>query len=80
MNTKTVTSTPLRTNDDLLEKLDYLANKMGLSRNQLMNNLLTLGADDLLTLDKLGVIRFGVGIRSVMEKLREPGGNLLRDI
>jgi len=76
MNTKTVTSTPLRTNDDLLEKLDYLANKMGLSRNQLMNNLLTLGADDLLTLDKLGLIRFGVGVRSVMEKLHDQDGHL----
>jgi len=76
MDKKPVISMNVRTNQRLIDNLDYLAGKMGLSRNQLMNNLLTLGADDLLTLDKLGLIRFGVGVRSVMEKLHDQDGHL----
>ena len=75
MQTQTRINTPFRAEQQLLDNLDYLANKMGLSRNQLMTSLLTIGTEDLLTMDKLGMIRLGVGIRSVMEKLNDLDGH-----
>jgi len=79
MEKKPVTTTNIRTNPETIESLDYFASKMGLSRNQLMHNLLVIGVDDLKTLDKLGMIRLGVGIRTMMEKLHEPNQQMLFD-
>jgi len=65
-------NTTLRADEKTLKQLDKYADKMGLSRNQLINNLLTIGVDDLRTLDRLGMLRIGVGIRTLIERMREP--------
>lgn len=67
---KKVFATQLRTSEKTIEELDKFAGKMGLSRNQLMNNLLRIGLEDLTVLDRLGIVRVGVGIRTMFEKLR----------
>jgi len=69
-------NTTLRTDQVVLDQLDKYADKMGLSRNQLINNLLTIGLDDLKTLDRMGLIRLGYGLRTMIEKLREPSGEM----
>lgn len=42
---------------DSVEKLDYYANKLGLSRGRLVNNLIESGLDDLRLFEVLGVLR-----------------------
>jgi len=64
--------TQLRTDPATLEALDKLAAKMELSRNQLMNNLLVCGVEDLQAMDRLGLIKVGVGVRNLLDRLREP--------
>lgn len=61
-----------RTNARLLQRMDYCAQKMGLSRNQLMNNLLACGTDDLLILDKVGLLSLGAGIRDLISLAHNP--------
>jgi len=71
MGKKPVVATQIRTTQKILDDLDVYAEKMGLSRNQLMNNLLLIGLDDLAMLKRLGLIRVGVGIRSLIERARD---------
>lgn len=77
MSKKEIVQASYRTESETLADLDKYAEKMGLSRNQLMNNLVNIGLDDLRNLDRLGMIRLGVGIRTMMEKLREPEQKIL---
>jgi len=71
MKKKTPVSTPFRSNQETLDQLDKFANKMGLSRNQLMFNLITIGLEDLTMLNRLGILRVGVGIRNLIESVRD---------
>lgn len=70
-NKKPVVSTPFRTHQETLDSLDKFAGKMGLSRNQLMCNLVSIGLDDLTVLQRVGLLRVGVGIRKLIDLARE---------
>mgnify|MGYP000440780050 CR=1 FL=1 len=59
-------STTLRITHKQASDLDYYANKMGLSRNQLLTNLISVELDDLALLDKLGILRIGAGLRDLL--------------
>jgi len=72
MKRKNLVQTQLRTEPATLEALDKYAAKMGLSRNQLMNNLLAVSLEDLKMMDRMGMIKVGVGIRTLLERIREP--------
>jgi len=71
MGKKPVVATQIRTTQKILDDLDVYAEKMGLSRNQLMNNLILIGLEDLAVLRKLGLIRVGVGIRNLIDSVRD---------
>ena len=53
----------------LLAEIDELAKKAGLSRNQLVMNILGVGLDALKGMDKVGVLRFSVLMRDLCEKV-----------
>ena len=55
---------------EMSDKLDYYAKKMGLSKNQLMVNLLACELDELAVMDKLGLIRLGSGVRNLIDNYR----------
>jgi len=76
MKKKPVVSTPLRVHQDTLDQLDKFANKMGLSRNQLMFNLITIGLEDLTMLNRLGILRVGVGIRNLIDMARDENSDV----
>lgn len=42
---------------DFVERIDKLADKLGMSRGQLMRNCLLTGFDDALMLDKIGLLQ-----------------------
>jgi len=71
MDKKPNVATQFRTQQKTLDDLDVYAEKMGLSRNQLMNNLVLIGLEDLAMLKRLGLIRVGVGIRNLIERARD---------
>jgi predicted DNA-binding protein len=57
--------------DEFVEKLDKMADKLGVSRSQLMRNLMENGYDDVVMLDKIGMIaafKFG---QKLISKIRE---------
>lgn len=57
---------------EFVEKLDKLANKLGLTRSQLMRNLLINGYEETVVLDKLGLVaavKFGQKVKEYKEKL-----------
>ena len=62
----------LRTKQRTIAELDKYARKMDLSRNKLIENLLIVGVDDLKTMDRLGLIRLGCGVRDLVERARQP--------
>lgn len=47
---------PIKIDDDYIDRLDALAEKAGLSRHQLMKNLLDVGVIEFETMDKVGVM------------------------
>lgn len=63
-------STTLRISQTQADELDYYANKIGLSRNQLLTNIITVELENLLVLDKLGILRLGVGLRDLLDFAR----------
>lgn len=63
-------STTLRISQTQADDLDYYANKIGLSRNQLLTNIITVELENLLVLDKLGILRLGVGLRDLLDFAR----------
>jgi len=62
---KVMLQTTLRITHDQADKLDYYSNKMGLSRNQLLTNMISVSLDDLKLLDNLGLLRLGAGVREL---------------
>jgi predicted DNA-binding protein len=57
--------------DEFVDKLDKMADKLGVSRSQLMRNLMENGYDDVVMLDKIGMIaafKFG---QKLISKIRE---------
>lgn len=70
----------IRYTKEMSDKLDYYAEKMGLSKNQLMVNLLSCEIDELAVLDKLGVLRFGSGVRNLLEAYRSRGKQMQLDM
>lgn len=63
-------STTLRITQKQADELDYYANKIGLSRNQLLVNVINVELENLLILDKLGILRVGAGIRDLLDFAR----------
>ena len=54
-----------------MEKVDELANKLGLSRSQMMRNLIISGYDDAIILEKSGLFTaFSFG-QKVIKKIKE---------
>jgi len=64
--------TTLRISHKQADDLDYYAKKMGLSRNQLLTNLIAIDLDDLKLLDKLGLLRLGAGLRDLLDFAKSP--------
>jgi len=57
---------PVRTAD----QVEKFAGKMGLSSNQLINNLVDVGLDDLRLLNSVGLLVVGRGVRDLVDKIR----------
>lgn len=53
---------------DFVEKIDKMADKLGLSRSQLMGNLLESGYEDAVILDKFGFLTAGRAINDLKDK------------
>jgi|WetSurMetagenome_2_1015567.scaffolds.fasta_scaffold691931_1 hypothetical protein len=53
---------------DFIEKIDKLADKLGLSRSQFMGNLLQSAYEDVAILDKLGLLTASRTISDLKEK------------
>lgn len=70
MNKQQHQSTTIRVPKDQLEELGKYADKLGISRNKLINNLLETGIDDLRLMEKSGLLVFGRGVRDLVAKLR----------
>jgi len=51
-------------------EVEKFAEKMGLSTNQLMVNLVNVGLDDLRMLNSVGLLVVGRGLRDLVEKIR----------
>lgn len=60
------TNFTMRLEEHQVEKLDYFAKKMGLTRSQLLRNLIACEIDDLALLDKFGILRLGAGVRDLL--------------
>jgi hypothetical protein len=57
--------------EEFMEKVDALANQLGLSRSQMMRNLMMSGYDDAIMLEKTGLFnafKFG---QKVLKKIKE---------
>ena len=66
----------------LVNRLDVLAEKAGLSRSKLLQNLLKVSVDEMESMDKLGVLAtavvlrdFAVNLRSWREGKKKGGGH-----
>lgn len=53
---------------DFVGKIDAMADKYGMSRSQLMGNLLEMGFEDVVILDRLGLIKVGRAIVDLRDK------------
>ena len=60
-------------NREKFNLLDAYAKKIGISRNQLMENLIESGLEDLKLMEKTGLLLIGVGINDLIQKLRNSG-------
>ena len=52
---------------ELLEKVDLLADRMDLSRSQMIENLVTLALDDVKLLDSLGLLDLAIKLKAFRE-------------
>jgi len=52
------------------DQIENYAKKMGLSSNQLINNIVEIGLDDLRLLNSVGLLVVGRGVRDLVEKIR----------
>jgi len=71
MDKKPNVATQFRTTQKVLDDLDMYAEKMGLSRNKLMNNLIELDLGDLALLNSLGLLTFGAGLRNLLSRAEQ---------
>jgi metal-responsive CopG/Arc/MetJ family transcriptional regulator len=55
---------------DLAEKIGELAIKGDMSRSRLCANLLEMGIEELIRMDKVGIYRLGIMLRDMREALR----------
>ena len=56
---------------EFVEKIDKMAEKLGLSRSQMMRNLMKSGLEDAVTLERFGLFSaFRLG-QKVMKKIKE---------
>lgn len=60
-------ATQIRLRAFMFSELDRYAEKLGISRNQLMENLLATGLDDLRLLEKTGALKLGTIIRDASD-------------
>lgn len=56
---------------DLCERLDRIASKIGISRSQLIRNLVEVGIEEVEAMDALGLIGMMNWMRAIQEKLHE---------
>ncbi|SDE61468.1 hypothetical protein [Desulfuromonas thiophila] len=56
--------------DEQHEKISKYADKIGISKQKLLENILSNGLDDLAILEKSGILAIGVGIRDLAYKIR----------
>lgn len=63
---------------DMLARLDRLAGKIGISRSQLIRNLLEIALDDAEVLESLGVFTLASWIRAMKESMRERRDEVLQ--
>ena len=61
-----------------IAEIDRLAERVGLSRSQLMRNLVLYGLGDLLGVERFGFLRLAVEFRRMKERLSESDGNSVR--
>jgi len=52
-----------------VERLDRFAEKISISRNKLMENLIETGLDDIALLEKSGMLFVGTSIRDILKKV-----------
>lgn len=69
--------TAIRIEPSTLSELDKFSQKLGISRNQLIINLVAEGLEDLRLLNSCGLLVVGKGLRELVDKVRknEPMGN-----
>jgi predicted DNA-binding protein len=61
-------TTTIKLDSDWLNRLDRLADRAGISRRQLMKNMVNVGLDQLKVLKKIGFFKVGLLVRQVSEK------------
>lgn len=61
---------PIKLDEDFINRLDMLAEKAGLSRHQLLKNIIRAGLEEVETLSKVGIIKLGVIFRDLPESFR----------
>ena len=55
------------------EKISMYSEKIGITRQQLMSNLINTGLDELKAMEKYGILAVGVGVRDLLYKLKAKG-------
>ena len=54
---------------EVVDRLDRYAEKIGISRQRLVFNLIEVGLDDLAIMDSVGLLLVGRGFRSLRDKV-----------
>ncbi len=62
---------PLKLDVALLDKIDSFAERGGLSKNQLMRNLITVGVEELERASLIGVLQLGLWMRDVENSIKK---------
>jgi hypothetical protein len=68
MNDRTLVNVKL--DKSAIEQLDQYAKKLKISRQQLMENLIDTGLEDMKILNASGMLMFGTAVRDLAAKLR----------
>lgn len=61
---------PIKLSEEFINRLDNLAEKAGLSRHQLMKNIILVGLEQTEALSKVGIIKLAVIIRDLPETFK----------
>jgi hypothetical protein len=56
--------------DEENEKITKYADKIGISRQKLLANMVNAGLDDLAMMEKYGILTIGVGVRDLLYKFK----------